>query len=177
MNGEPGHIPPSLNRVRPHTHSKPSRPILCSFDDLPAWYKDNNFVIHGYRQVSNSVRICFESWFYLHNETVNIFSHLIPAVYFLAAQVLIFHYFEVHYPKSSTVDRLVFAFFTLNVAACFLMSSTYHTLMNHSDYLSHFFLKLDFLGIVVHTIGNFWSGIYVAFYCEPTLQKVYWAMV
>ena len=172
-----GSPPPSSSKIKPPTHNTSSRPILSSYDDLPSWHQDNDFIIRGYRPVSNSVFRSFESWLYLHNETINIFSHLIPAVFFLAAEGLIYQYFEVHYPKSTNWDRLAFAFFLLTVATCFFFSVTYHTLMNHSDYISHLLLRIDFVGIVIHTIGNFVSGIYVVFYCEPTLQNTYWTMV
>lgn len=171
-------IPPSSPKIRQHhSQGKLKKPALCTYDELPKWHQDNELVLAGYRPPSNSVRTSFESWFYMHNETINIFSHLIPGIYFLAAHGLIYHFFEVHYPKSSNMDRLIFAFFFSMVTVCFLMSSTYHTLMNHSDDISHFLLRLDFVGIVIHTLGNFVSGIYVTFYCEPALQKLYWGMV
>lgn len=154
-----------------------NRPTLCSFDELPDWHQDNHFILHGYRTVSNSVRLSWESWFYLHNETVNIFSHLIPAIYFLAAEGLITRFFAVHYPEGTRGDRIIFAFFFLTVTICFALSTTYHTLMNHSDHVSHLWLRIDFVGIILHTLGNFVSGIYMVFYCEPILQKVYWTMV
>ncbi|KIN05001.1 hypothetical protein OIDMADRAFT_101848 [Oidiodendron maius Zn] len=158
--------------------TRPSRrPTLSSFEELPKWYQDNPFILRGYRPVSDSFRLCWESWFYLHNETVNIFSHLVPAIYFLTAQWLISRYLSAHYPDSSVEDRRVFAFFLLTVTVCFGLSSAYHTLMNHSFSLSHLFLSLDLVGIVVHILGNFVSGIYVIFYCEPTLQRLYWTMI
>lgn len=157
--------------------ARSSRPALCSFDELPEWHQDNHFILHGYRPVSNSVRSSWKSWSYLHNETINIYSHLITGIFFLVAEGLISQYFSVHYPESTYVDQTVFAFFLLTVIICFGMSVTYHTVMNHSKTLSHLWLRLDFLGIAIHTFGNFVSGIYVVFYCEPTLRKVYWSMV
>jgi len=50
-------------------------------------------------------------------------------------------------------------------------------LMNHSQQVSLLWLRLDFVGIVVLTLGDFVSGIYLVFYCEFTLQKLYWSMV
>lgn len=49
--------------------------------------------------------------------------------------------------------------------------------MNHSMRVSDLWLRLDFVGIIILTLGDFVSGIYMVFYCEPTLQKVYWTMV
>jgi adiponectin receptor len=154
-----------------------TRPALLSYDEIPEWHQDNDFIRHGYRPESNSVRACFASWLYMHNETVNIYSHFIPGILFLVAEVVIHQYFQARYPKATIVDRLIFAFFLLTAVTCLGMSATYHTLMNHSNDVSHLWLRLDFVGIVVLTLGDFVSGIYMVFYCEPVLQRRYWIMV
>jgi len=154
-----------------------TRPALLSYDEMPEWHQDNHFIRHGYRPDSNSVRACFASWLYMHNETVNIYSHFIPGILFLAAEVVIYQYFQARYPKTTIVDRLIFAFFLLTAVTCLGMSAAYHTLMNHSNHVSHLWLRLDFVGIVFLTLGDFVSGIYMVFYCEPVLQRIYWIMV
>lgn len=60
---------------------------------------------------------------------------------------------------------------------CMGFSMAYHTLMNHSKHVAEVWLKLDFLGIVVATLGDFVTAIYVAFYCEWKLQVGYWVMI
>lgn len=153
-----------------------NRPDLLSYDEIPEWYQDNDFIRHGYRPESNSARVCLASWLYLHNETVNIYSHLLPAVLFLAAEGVLYRHFQASYPNATIGDRLIFAFFLLTAATCLGMSTTYHTLMNHSIHVSHLWLRLDFVGIIVLTVGDFVSGIYMVFYCEPILQRIYWTM-
>lgn len=156
---------------------KGNRPTLLPYDEIPEWHQDNDFICHGYRPESNSTRACFASWLYVHNETVNIYSHLLPAILFLTAEGLVYYYFQASYPDATTGDRLIFAFFLLTAATCLGMSATYHTLMNHSMHVSNLWLRLDFVGIIVLTLGDFVSGIYMVFYCEPMLQKIYWSMV
>lgn len=153
-----------------------NRPALLSYDEIPEWYQDNDFIRHGYRPESNSARACLASWLYLHNETVNIYSHLLPAVLFLAAEGVLYRHFQASYPNATIGGRLIFAFFLLTAATCLGMSTTYHTLMNHSIHVSHLWLRLDFVGIIVLTVGDFVSGIYMVFYCEPILQRIYWTM-
>lgn len=36
---------------------------------------------------------------------------------------------------------------------------------------------MDYTGIIVLVLGDFVSGIYVGFYCEPMLQNTYWTMI
>lgn len=153
------------------------RPTLLSYDELPAWQKDSPFIIHGYRPESNSAHACFASWLYLHNETINIYTHLLPGIVFLASEVMIYQYFEASYPMATVSDRLIFAFFLLTAVLCLGLSAMFHTFLSHSPHVSHIWLQLDFVGIIVLILGDFVSAIYVGFYCEPGLQRIYWAMV
>lgn len=57
-----------------------SRPRLLNSEDVPTWYAHNAYIRTGYRPVTPSALLCFRSLAYLHNETVNIYSHLIPAM-------------------------------------------------------------------------------------------------
>lgn len=153
------------------------RPTLLSYDELPEWQKDSPFILYGYRPESNSAQACFASWLYLHNETVNIYSHLLPGILFLAGEVMIYQYFDARYPMATVSDRLIFAFFLLTAVTCLGLSAMFHTFLSHSAHVSHVWLQLDFVGIIVLTLGDFVSGIYVGFYCEPGLQRIYWTMV
>ena len=150
---------------------------LLSYEGIPMWHQDNEYIRSGYRPETNSTKLCFASWSYVHNETGNIFSHLIPALASFIGEIMLFCFFQNRYPASTIGDQLAFAFFLLTAAGCLGMSATYHTLMNHSASVSNLWLRLDYVGIVILTIGDFVSGIYMVFYCEPTLQKVYWTMV
>ncbi|KFY59466.1 hypothetical protein V496_05688 [Pseudogymnoascus sp. VKM F-4515 (FW-2607)] len=50
----------------------------------------------------------------------------------------------------------------------------------HACFASWLYLHnetLDFVGIIVLTLGEFVSAIYVGFYCDPGLQRVYWTMI
>ena len=171
----------TVDTIEPSTPSKEkhtkNRRILLSCREVPEWCRDNDYILHGYRPESNSACACFASWLYLHNETVNIYSHLLPAVLSLIAEGFIYHYFQASYPEATIGDRLIFAFFLLTAATCLGLSAIYHTMVNHSIHVSNFWLRSDFVGIVVLTLGDFISGIYMVFYCEPTLQKIYWTMV
>ena len=150
---------------------------LLSYHQISAWYQHNEHILHHYRPESGSAAVCFHSWGYLHNETFNIFSHLLPSIAAVILELLAFIYFTYIYPDATVRDRLVLAFFLLTAATCLGLSATYHTMMNHSNDVCHFWLRLDFVGIVILTLGDFVSGIYLVFYCEPQQQKIYWTMV
>ena len=171
----------TFNRVlneRRRSFSVPAsdkRPLL-DWSALPTWYQDNPFITSGYRPVCFSSWACFKSMITLHNETVNIWSHLIPATIFTVGQValqLLIHY---RFPEASVLDRSVFA---INVGCgitCMLLSSLYHTLMCHSE-VSSLWLRIDYVGILTLILGSFFSGIYVGYYCDPFLRNIYWSMI
>ena len=167
---------PEAPQTPPVKQAKTS-PLLLTYDEIPEWYQDNEYILYGYRPPTNSTAKCFASWVYVHNETFNIFSHLLPAIFSLVSVGVFRPYFLDRYPGATRGDQLVFGFFLLTAVACLSMSSTYHTLMNHSASVSKTWLRLDYVGIIILTLGDFVSGIYMVFYCEPTLQKVYWTMV
>ncbi|PYH81381.1 hemolysin-III channel protein Izh2 [Aspergillus uvarum CBS 121591] len=150
---------------------------LLSYSEIPEWYQDNKFIHNGYRSVSKSSYICFLSLVPLHNETINIYSHLIPGTLFLAAEILIYNYIHTYYPKATIADYLIFAFFLLTASICLLISVIYHTLINHSKNISNLWLHLNYVGIAILMLGDFISGINMVFYNEPTLKWRYWALI
>ncbi|KAL8873310.1 MAG: hypothetical protein Q9198_007046 [Flavoplaca austrocitrina] len=161
----------------PMSPTKTHHRRLLRYDQIPGWHQDNEYILSGYRPESKSTYLCFASWGYVHNETANIFSHFIPSLVSLTCQAIIARVLTIKYPASTVGDRLVFAFFLLTASVCLGMSATYHTLMNHSATVSNLWLRLDYVGIIVLTLGDFVSGIYMVFYCNPTVQKVYWSMI
>ena len=155
------------------------RPLLCSYEELPTWYRDseNEYIRHGYRPELPSTWACLASWTYAHNESFNIYSHLVAAVSFLVGLFLMDRLVMWNYPAATLMDRAIFAFFVSAGAGAFTLSFLYHTFICHSVHFSALWLQLDFVGIVALTFGGFVSGIYVGFYCDPALQKLYWSMV
>jgi len=65
----------------------------------------------------------------------------------------------------------------LTAATCLSLLATYYTLMNHSQQMEYFCLRLDMLGVVVFILGDLVLGIYVVFWFEPLLRYIYWSMV
>ena len=70
-------------------HTSAERTVtFAHFDELPSWMRVDPYIRRGYRRPSNSLRACFWSLFYPHNELVNTWSHLVPALFFLALLLL-----------------------------------------------------------------------------------------
>ncbi|RII10835.1 hypothetical protein CUC08_Gglean006835 [Alternaria sp. MG1] len=100
--------------------------FLLMWNEIPNWYQDNEYILSGYRAVSGSYRKCFGSIISIHNETVNIFSHLIGSVLFFALPIPVYYSLQPRYGTATTADVVVFSTFFFGVAICFALSATYH---------------------------------------------------
>lgn len=155
----------------------PSGPRLLNRDEVPSWYGHNPYIRTSYRPVTPSISRCLSSLLYLHNETVNVYSHLIPATIALLGNGLLYVYFSASFPDATWADQLVFHIYLTTSVICFGISSAYHTFLCHSARYTDLWGRLDYVAIVFQILGSFISGIYIGFYCEPHLQKLYWSMV
>ncbi|KUI68671.1 hypothetical protein VM1G_04295 [Cytospora mali] len=142
----------------------------------PMWL-DNAFIITGYRQTSNSYWGSFGSIFALHNESVNIWSHLLGAITFTTLGFLAYTFFEAsvapRYASATGTDWLVFGCFFAGACLCLGMSATYHALCNHSPGVAKWGNKLDYTGIVCLILGSYVPAMYYGFYCFPKLTELY----
>ncbi|KAI0266105.1 HlyIII-domain-containing protein [Gloeopeniophorella convolvens] len=148
-----------------------------TFKELPEWMKDNEFILTGYRGELNSWRRCFGSVFgYLHNETVNIHTHMHGSILF-AFFLCTFNnsYFSAH-EDITWADRAVFSIFLSSAAFCMGCSAFFHMSSSHSKPIAARCNALDYSGIIGRQdddltlaliIGSFYPCVYYGFYCEP----------
>ncbi|KAF7906232.1 hypothetical protein EAF00_000511 [Botryotinia globosa] len=141
--------------------------------------EDNHFIETGYRAASNSLRECFASWGYLHNETINIWSHLIGAALFVALPVYLYKAeIPPRYAVATKEDIVVCGIYFSGVAICFCLSALYHTVMNHSHQMDTFGAQLDFQGVILLMWGATIPLVYYGFYCDTANHRYsYWALL
>lgn len=151
--------------------------VLLLFDELPEWAKDNEHIHSGWRPETNSYTECIRSMCYIHNETGNIYSHLLAAVWMILLGSWWSLYANDHYPATGSDDAIVFFLFFLGGTVCYLLSTAYHLLSNHSQATHLFCLKLDFLGILTVTAGCFPPGLWYTFPCASRKAKCTWIAV
>lgn len=154
-----------------------SRLETIVFEDLPDWCQDNPNIRSGYRQISHSTTYCLRSWTTLHNETMNIYTHLIPAVVLAVSGVFAQMKITQYFPEATMLDRIVLGANVFAAVVTFGLSASYHTLMCHSPTVSSLWLRIDYTGILTLILGSFFSGIYMGFYCLPTPRTIYWTMI
>ncbi|KAK0712672.1 hemolysin-III related-domain-containing protein [Lasiosphaeria miniovina] len=160
--------------------ARPRAVQLVLWRDLPTWQQEGSGHIEtGYRPASESLLDCLNSWRYLHNETVNIFSHAVGALVFLALPIYIFSASSTTPPRDAVAtpaDKIVCSIYFVGVAVCFAFSAAFHTFMHHSPSALHAGQRLDFYGIILLMWGANIPLVYYSFACAPALQARYWAL-
>lgn len=150
---------------------------LLTWSALAPWQQDDVHILSGYRPVSNSYIRSALSLGYLHNESVNVWTHLLGAVFFAGSGGLLWQMITTRYSSASASDLFVFGCFFGGTVLCLAFSATFHTLSNHSARVYRRWLFLDFLGILAMIAGSWFPGVYYGFYCMPTTTRAYWMMV
>lgn len=142
--------------------------VLYTWNEIPDWQKDNEHIIRGYVRETNSFQECLQSLLYLHNESVNIYTHFLPALFFLTT--FIFDRFAVQkFDTTTWIDYVAIDVFFVGAFACLVLSSTFHCFKSHSSRVAVFGNKLDYLGIVILIVCSMISIIYYGFHDNKKL--------
>ncbi|KDQ58613.1 hypothetical protein JAAARDRAFT_206498 [Jaapia argillacea MUCL 33604] len=150
-----------------------------SWVEIEDWQRDNEYILSGYRRAQYTFRGCLASVFgYIHNETVNIHSHLFGALLFVGLFLSLDSWFlSIHHATTTWLDYVVFSIFLSSAVFCLLASATMHSCACHSKEVQVGCHALDYSGIVVLIVGSFFPCIYYGFYCDPHLQKLYLSII
>lgn len=152
-------------------------PAPVHFDSLPDWYRDNQHILLAYRPESNSCHACLQSLTYIHNESLNIYTHLFPALVLAFALPTLQINISSIYVEAPWMDRFILTLTQMAALLTLSLSATYHTMMKHSRFVSANCLLLDYTGILALILASFISGIYVGFYDSPAHQRVYFSII
>ena len=140
-------------------------------EDLPDWLKDDNpYLTSGQRPPMNSIKECFKSMFRIHSQTGDIWTHLIGSIVFIIITIICYvePSFQKMHKNLNFEEEIIFLLFFIGVNACLSFSWLYHTLLCHSEWVSIFFQKIDYLGILLNIGGSFLPVIYY----YPTQYKM-----
>ena len=109
-------------------------PKLCTYQELPNWAKDNQYIVTGYRIPCPSYRNCIKTLTYIHNETGNIISHLFGALLFIGIFInFINQLISSHLSNAKFSDYFWVILYCLSAIFCFIASSMFHTFSCHSE--------------------------------------------
>eukprot|EP01138_Halocafeteria_seosinensis_P003502 gb/GECG01003580.1/.p1 GENE.gb/GECG01003580.1/~~gb/GECG01003580.1/.p1 ORF type:complete len:292 (+),score=4.55 gb/GECG01003580.1/:1-876(+) len=129
----------------------------------------NKSIRTGYRW-KYSLRETLLSLFVLHNDTWNIWTHLLAFTCFLFLMVKL----PAELPElASGFDTAVFSFYIATAQVCFFLSASYHLLRCISPKFYTLWYTLDLTGICCLIVGSYIIGVYNAFYCDQFMAAVY----
>eukprot|EP00884_Botryococcus_braunii_P010567 jgi/Botrbrau1/19511/Bobra.0035s0011.1 len=134
---------------------------LYWFDEAPPQLQFNKYIRSGYRAGLSPCQ-CVHSWFYLHNETGNIWSHLLAAAIILGLLIS-------QNLKPWEQARWEFYGNIIPILICFCGSVLYHSLMaNHTRYRT--WLMLDVCGVFALLLSGTHTLLFWGLFCHPFLR-------
>ncbi|KAJ3416422.1 hypothetical protein HDV05_001580 [Chytridiales sp. JEL 0842] len=154
-----------------------SKTDLLRYVDMPPWYPRTPFILGSYRQIQHSFRGCWESLGYIHNETGNIWTHLLGGFYFAGLMWVTYGWWMPTHGGGDLGDKIAFFAFHISAIICLTSSSCFHLFCCHSQQAHRNCLKADYLGVVFLILGSFIPIIYYGFYCHPTLRVFYLSLL
>lgn len=154
---------PTITKALPKTLKEA---LLCTVHEAESWQLENQYLLDHYPRAFKPYKASLASLGYLHNQTGNIYTHLIGVVLFLSWAVQTYNDLLTRYPTSDSNDALVFAVFFAGALCCFGFSASFHTFMNQSAKVNQIWLLMDLYGIFALIVATIYSGTYYAFYCK-----------
>ncbi|KAI6083015.1 mPR-like GPCR protein [Hypoxylon rubiginosum] len=149
-----------------------------TWHQIPEWQRDNKYILSGYRQAKANYLEILASLTFLHNETCNVYTHLVGALLLpLIAVAFMRVLSEPQFLNVSETDYAMFGIYFLCAECCLVLSATFHLLAAHSHDVDQFWHRMDLLGIVIVIVGTFVPGIHYIFSCDPGLQKLHWGII
>ena len=157
-----------------------------SFDSLPEWLRDNEFLHYHHRPPMYSIRGCIKSIFRMHTETWNIWTHLVGFVFFvsLTLSVYCFRDYITFLFESNIVisdlpwqEQVVIFIFFLGAMTCLFCSTVFHTLCNHSQAAHSILSRCDYSGIAFLITGSSIPCYYYFFYCRQLSRHIHTAIL
>jgi adiponectin receptor len=145
---------------------------LIHYDDLPEPWRVNPHILKGYR-FSEGKWACVRSVVSIHNELINIWTHLLG---FLMVLALAFYFYptSANFSNSTKADIFIAAVFFFAACKCLVCSTIWHTMnsISHQTLLERF-ACVDYTGISLLVAASIMTTEYAAFYCEPVSRWTY----
>ncbi|PWN27630.1 HlyIII-domain-containing protein [Jaminaea rosea] len=144
---------------------------LIHYADLPHLWRNNEHILSGYRFIPlENWGTLLRSTFQLHNETVNIHSHLFGVLIVLP----LFWPSKGLDEHTTWADRLVQTIYLVAAMKCLVSSVVWHVFSGCSN--AKWFERaacVDYSGVALLVAASVWTTIYNEFYCQPNLAMLY----
>ncbi|KAK9471638.1 hemolysin-III related-domain-containing protein [Dipodascopsis tothii] len=155
-----------------------ARHRLITYDELPAPWRENPYIIRGYR-FCETYADCVSSMVKIHNETCNIWTHFLG--FFIMLGIACYYYpnsaAAAHFAELTTRDKVILGVFVGAALKCLISSTIWHTFCSIGNIATkQKFACVDYTGISVLISCSILTTEYAAFYCQPFAQLFYMTM-
>ena len=133
--------------------------------ELPEWYGDYQFIYSGYR-LNYTFNDCTKSICTWHNETMNIWTEIIPFVILLLTNIYYVEKFGFFHNVHATFLSKIISIVTFWLPIRALLSAIVHTYHCINAKYSLILWKIDYLSIVVIIFVQTFCFSNALFYCE-----------
>jgi predicted membrane channel-forming protein YqfA (hemolysin III family) len=143
-------------------------------NQAPPWQKQKH-ILRGYR-IGLSMKETILSLFALHNETMNVWTHLVGSLYFLCTLLYNGPVLS-KISSSATVQSAMLPTWPLSIYAisatlCMGLSAIFHLLLNYDYQMNKFVSSLDYAGISILIAGSFFPVLEYGF-CNSGTRCLY----
>jgi len=167
----------SIAKERTHQrcddHVKKHKHKLSLFPEVPVFLKREH-ILTGYRMNYSYKDALKTGLFSKHNETGNIYTHLVSLVIF--GYLFYDTYTNVIF-DAPFWEKVVFGVFFCSAMFTYLCSTVWHVFGCHSEKVYAITLSFDYVGIAFLTIGSFVPPLYFSLACHPTIRAIYISLI
>src|SRR5271156_896007 len=158
---------------------------LLTIEEIPPDWHNNPHILRGYRFCETKLQ-CVYSVVRIHNETGNIWTHIL-GFFFVLAIWLYWYPRSASYEMATFTDKLVCAAFLFAALECLACSTVWHIFSHFADLHAmkriacvgmsakskEALLTVDYVGISVLIAASILTVEYHGFYCQPIAQIAY----
>lgn len=150
---------------------------LLTFNQLPQWAQDNEYIKKYYRKPNtNWKHVIISSFLQFHNESYNIYSHFLGATLAVLTAVH-FMFLSSEEFSSGFLEKIVWIGYLLCATIMLTCSWTFHASYCRSYSTFCLTSKLDYAGISFMIVGSFTPWLFYTFYCEKLLFRIYFSCI
>ncbi|KAK2162671.1 hypothetical protein LSH36_94g05025 [Paralvinella palmiformis] len=133
-------------------------------EEMPEHFKEM-FILQGYRNPNSTFRECMLSMCHPTNETMNFWTHILPAIYFIWSTFVIFRD-----NLDLTHDAFALPFFVYSLSTCLYpaASALAHVLNTMSPHARHICFFVDYAALSFYSLG---SAVAYKAYSFPLSQE------
>ena len=168
-----------LNKMSCHNNNKKQQQqqqqrsdnvVVGCIMEAPEFMRDNCYIKSGYLMNCHTITTACKCALMLHNETINIWSHLLGTIFTIILVIYTIICIEVDTNDLSKVPLFIMLF---SAFLCLTFSTAYHLLCPISININTVLSRFDYAGISLLIAGSCYPPYSYFFHCEPFLRGAY----